>query len=114
MASRKVTESLSTSIKNQEITLNNYDRAAVKAALEELTREKEKRLKQKQTDILGKADEKTARAVTIAVEKGAGAWLTALPLQSLGYVLNKQEFRDSVRLRYNWKKIRPSCSMCLR
>ena len=35
-------------------------------------------------------------------EKGSGAWLTALPIQSLGYLLNKQEFKDSVCLRYGW------------
>ena len=39
----------------------------------------------------------------LAQEKGSGAWLTALPLASLGYVLNKQEFRDSIKLRYGWK-----------
>ena len=33
-------------------------------------------------------------------EKGSGAWLNALPLLSVGYTLNKQEFRDSVCLRY--------------
>ena len=27
---------------------------------------------------------------------------TALPIQRLGYTLNKQEFRDSVCLRYGW------------
>ena len=46
--------------------------------------------------------EKVKRCVELAGEKGAGAWLSALPLQSLGYVLNKQEFRDSIYLRYGW------------
>ena len=35
--------------------------------------------------------------------KGAGSWLTALPLQDQGYCLNKQEFRDAVSLRYGWR-----------
>ena len=39
----------------------------------------------------------------ISDEKGCGAWLTALPLTSMGYVFNKQEFRDSIKLRYGWK-----------
>ena len=30
-------------------------------------------------------------------------WLTTLPLSWLGYVLNKQEFQDSIALRYNWQ-----------
>ena len=48
-------------------------------------------------------DEKKRRNLELAGEKGAGAWLTALPLQSMGYTLNKQEFRDAVCLRYGWK-----------
>ena len=34
-------------------------------------------------------------------DKGASSWLTAVPLVDQGLVLNKQEFRDSLRLRYN-------------
>ena len=33
--------------------------------------------------------------------KGASSWLTTVPLVEQGLVLNKQEFRDSLRLRYN-------------
>ena len=39
--------------------------------------------------------------VTQARDKGASSWLNALPLKDQGLVLNKQEFRDSLRLRYN-------------
>ena len=38
-----------------------------------------------------------------AKERGASSWLTALPLKSQGYILNKREFRDSVCLRYGWR-----------
>ena len=38
-----------------------------------------------------------------ASEKGASSWLSALPLKKLGYVINKQEFRDAICLRYGWK-----------
>ena len=34
-------------------------------------------------------------------DKGASSWLTAVPLVDQGLVLNKQEFRDSLRLRYD-------------
>ena len=34
-------------------------------------------------------------------DKGASSWLNAVPLVDQGLVLNKQEFRDSLRLRYN-------------
>ena len=39
--------------------------------------------------------------LTDARDKGASSWLNAVPLVDQGLVLNKQEFRDSLRLRYN-------------
>ena len=36
-----------------------------------------------------------------ARDGGAGSWLTALPLDKLGFTLNKSDFRDALRLRYN-------------
>ena len=41
------------------------------------------------------------RSVNQLRDKGASSWLTAVPLVDQGLVLNKQEFRDSLRLRYN-------------
>ena len=34
--------------------------------------------------------------------KGTSSWLTALPLDQYGFTLNKQEFTDSIRLRYGY------------
>ena len=34
-------------------------------------------------------------------DKGASSWLNAIPLKDQGLTLNKQEFRDSLRMRYN-------------
>ena len=36
-----------------------------------------------------------------ARDKGASSWLNSLPLKDQGLSLNKQDFRDSLRLRYN-------------
>ena len=41
------------------------------------------------------------RSVNQLRDKVVSSWLTAVPLDSQGLVLNKQEFRDSQRLRYN-------------
>ena len=41
------------------------------------------------------------RQVTQARDKGASSWLNAIPYEEQGLLLNKQEFRDSLRLRYN-------------
>ena len=35
-------------------------------------------------------------------ESGASNWLTSLPLKDQGYALNKQQFWDALRIRYNW------------
>ena len=39
--------------------------------------------------------------VNQARDKGASSWLNAILLEDQGLVLNKQEFRGSLRLRYN-------------
>ena len=54
-------------------------------------------------EVKGLVDSKLKRSIELACEKSAGAWLSAFPLQSMGYVLNKQEFRDGLCLRYGWK-----------
>ena len=35
-------------------------------------------------------------------DAGVGSWLTAEPLASCGFVLNKSAFRDAVAIRYGW------------
>ena len=40
--------------------------------------------------------------IELANEKGASSWLTSLPLVDFGFVLNKQEFRDALYLRYGF------------
>ena len=41
------------------------------------------------------------RSVNQLRDNGASSWLAAVPLVDQGLVLNKQEFRDSLRLRHN-------------
>ena len=50
--------------------------------------------------------------MALAREKGSGSWLTALPIKSLGYTLNKREFQDSICLRHDWR-IPNTPSYCL-
>ena len=100
--SKKVTASLTELIKQQDMTLDHYNPKFVKECIAKLKEEKEIGLKEKATVIMKHlkiVDERMARALQLAQEKGSGAWLTALPLASMGYVLNKQEFRDSIKLR---------------
>ena len=40
--------------------------------------------------------------MTLAQEKGASNWLTALPIEEHGFTLHKGAFRDALSLRYGW------------
>ena len=44
---------------------------------------------------------KVKRAVVTG--KGSSNWLTVIPLKELDYNLNKREFRDAIKLRYDWE-----------
>ena len=98
-----ITNNLTTMIINQEKDLTNYDAAQVDTEIKNLKDEKEEQLLMQLEEVKSLVDHKLKRTIELICEKGAGAWLTALPLQSFGYVLNKQEFRDAVCLRYDWK-----------
>ena len=59
------------------------------------------RLTNKSSRIEAKLDPDTKRAVTQAKEKGASSCLTLLPIEEHGFTLTKNEFKDSIHLRYN-------------
>ena len=60
------------------------------------------------------APTKTQQALDLVAEKGSSEWLTVLPLQDLGFNLNKREFCDAVKLRYDWPvELRYPLHMCL-
>ena len=102
-ASIRITSSLTDLICSQEIDITRLDGNAIAEAKSEMTRLKEERF-QEEFDVLAETmDVKTKRLVMAAREKGASSWLSALPLRKRGYVLNRQEFRDAICLRYGWK-----------
>ena len=55
---------------------------------------------------------KTKRAVDLAVEKGSSNWLTVIPVKDMDFNLNKREFRDAIKLRYDWE-ITDNPSVCV-
>ena len=99
----KITAILKGMIYNQETTLENLDEDQVKRTINKTKQDKGKRLTQEFEVIKTLVDDKMKVNLDLAREKGSGSWLTALPIQALGYVLNKQEFRDSLCLRYGWR-----------
>ena len=70
-------------------------------------------LKEKLDEVKGSISEKTLRAVDLATQKGASSWLTVLPIKDMNFDLNKSEFRDAVKLRYDWEVTdTPSVCVC--
>ena len=110
--SRKLTETLMEKILAQE-TEYIIDEQKEREKVAEQKREKEQRNQLILEDLRGKMSKKQTRANDLAQLKGASAWLTSLPLQSEGYVLNKREFYDALALRYRWHlKYLPTRCQC--
>jgi hypothetical protein len=100
--STEMTEQLVKLILKQELTLDNLDKSAVEETKSRLRGEKESEHEKQYTIVCSKVNARTKRAMMLAREKGASSWLNALPLKSLSYTLNKQEFRDGIAMRYGW------------
>ena len=90
-ASTIITDNLANIIYRQEINFDNYDKDQVERTIKETKVTKENRLKAEMNDIMNNVTPKLKRTLELAQEKGAGAWLTATPIQSLGFALNKQQ-----------------------
>ena len=101
-ASTFITEELTNLIYHQSQTVSDLKVDAIRKKKSFMESEKNKRFQMELDDILVQVDPLTARSIQTAKQKGASAWLVALPIKKLGYVLNKQEFRDDLCLRYNW------------
>ena len=111
-ASRRITEQLTNLIFNQDQDLSKLDRSLIRKTKADLRLEKEKYFMAERRRIESLiTSEPKKRAFSMASEKGSSSWLSALPLRSLGYCLNKKDFRDSLLLRYNWP-IPDVCKHC--
>ena len=74
----------------------------VRSVKQEALRDSEQVAKDKLRNFKDSLPKKSSRAFDLAAEKGASTWLTVTPLKEMGFNLNKREFRDALRLRYNW------------
>ncbi|KAL5262366.1 hypothetical protein ACHWQZ_G007921 [Mnemiopsis leidyi] len=101
-ASRLITHSLKEVIISQNL-METCSKKVIANAKNTMKMLKGKRHKHTYCQLLIKLASSTKRSLEMAKEKGASSWLTTLPLDWLGYTLNRQEFRDSIALRYNWK-----------
>ena len=103
LASTRITKTLTEIICRQETNLHNYDKERVAAIIRGIKKEKDQNHQVKLNEITNNADEKLKRVLELLQEKGAGTWLTARPMKSLDFELNKQDFSDAIRVRYNWR-----------
>ena len=101
-ASVLLTEELSDLILKQDHDLTKLQRGSVIEKKKNLKLKKELEYFRTFADIKSQFSEEQQKFLVLAKEKGSYVWLSALPLQRLGYVLNKEGFRDAIRLRYNW------------
>ena len=99
----KITSSLKQIICNQENNLDNLNEESVRETINKTKQDKNNRCTRQFEYVKSQVNDDLKRCLELAREKGTGSWLTALPITSLGYVLNKQDFRDSLCLRYGWK-----------
>ena len=70
---------------------------------QELRKKKTEKIEKMMQDVDKALPLDTLRQVEQTRDKGASSWLNAIPYEEHGFSLNKQEFRDSIRLRYNMR-----------
>ena len=101
-ASVQTTRALVNVICGQENGVEHVGKGALRKTILAVKAMKEATRRHEFDDVMLSLSEATKRLVLAAAEKGASSWLSALPIGSLGYAINKQEFRDAVALRYGW------------
>ena len=102
LASQKVTLTLRDHILAQD---NEYSYSIVNDQMQaksEIRQENRQRDQDEAERIYTLLPDRLQKAVTLAREKGASTWLTALPLTEHGFTLHKSAFHDALALRYGW------------
>ena len=78
------------------------DQSDVQALKRKARQEKNEIAKEKADLIINSVSSKSKRMLDLASEKGVSAWLQVLPISDMGFNLNKREFKDALKLRYDW------------
>ena len=109
-ASTRITASLRSLIQDQAVQAPLPDVKPIKVQVHQ---DRRSASKARATEIRSNLSVQLQRVMDLNSEPGASSWLTALPLAELGFHLSKQEFWDSLYLRYDWKlKNTPSHCVC--
>ena len=96
-----VTQKLVNTMKSQ-CSGNGPDDSVLQEELKKIIKQRQKDYENQRTSLIEqcKCDKKLARIIEQSGENGSSNWLSCLPLKKYGFVMNKSEFRDSLRLRY--------------
>ena len=93
---------------NNENREQNSDQRKVKQLKQDIKQIKENTYRSCLQELISQMNEKKKktkkkRLVKISTEKGVSNWLTMLPITEHGFELSKQQYWDSVGLRYGWE-----------
>ena len=109
-SSLAATSQLTNAIYHQQNFLD-LDEEAQSKIMKGVKHKKNEWYKELQNTIRNESSASVSKIIDLASEKGASCWLTSLPLQRYGFVLNKQQFHDSICLRYNYS-IKLAAKVC--
>ena len=77
------------------------DEAEIKTLQTSARREKDEWFKMQCEQVREFLPIKNERTVELAMKKRASNWLTVIPIKEMNFNLNKREFRDAIKLRYD-------------
>ena len=83
-----------------EYTVNEL---AIRKIELEIKKEKENAYRYVMEHLKENMCEKSKRLLQLSTEKGVSKWLTTLTIAEYGFEFSKQQFWDSICLRYGWK-----------
>ena len=101
--SKTINEPLSSTIAGQDNVSQDQISMEQESRLKQAKQER-RRAKQKMADeVRNTLNGTTKKAMILAEEKGASAWLNNIPIKEHGFTLHKGAFRDAIALRYGWR-----------
>ena len=108
---RRITVELTSPITVQQMKYT-VDEPGIKKKIKlEINKEKENAYKYIMEHLKETMSEKSKRLLQLSTEKGVSNWLTRLPIAGYGFELSKQQFWNSIYLRYGWEisKLSTTC-----
>ena len=100
-ASIKVTDPLVRRIAEQEH--QPPDASEIRTLQQSTRKQKDDFLSERLKQVKNSLPTKAKRADELATKKGSSNWLTVILLKELDYNVYKKEFRDAIKLRYDWE-----------